>query len=143
MGHARVRPVAMAAGQQAPCRLTMMHPTLKAAFDAEMQGARQALAGDRLAEAFTHLERAHVLGQWYVSTHAVTHLHMLRIGWRRRDLREILGQLLRIPGGMIGSAIGRVPRGNTGGANVSATRPLPIPQDLRDLLRHDSRSRLD
>ena len=37
----------------------------------------------------------------------------------------------------------RVPRGNTGGANVSATRPLPIPQDLNDLLKHDRRSRLD
>jgi hypothetical protein len=120
-----------------------MHPTLKAAFDAEMQLARQALAGDRLADAFAHLERAHVLGQWYVKPHAITHWHMLRIGWRRRDRREILGQMLRIPGGMIGSAIGRVPRGNTGGANVSATRPLPIPQDLKDLLKHDRRSRLD
>jgi len=120
-----------------------MHSALKNAFDAEMQSARQALADDRLTEAFSHLERAHVLGQWYVMTHATTHVYMLRIGWRRRDLREILGQLLRIPGGMIGSIIGRVPRGNTGGANVSATRPLPIPQDLKDLLRHDRRSRLD
>ncbi len=120
-----------------------MHPALKAAFDAEMQLARQALASDSLTEAFAHLERAHVLGQWYVKTHAITHLHMLRIGWRRRDLREILGQLLRIPGGMIGSAIGRVPRGNTGGANVGAMRPLPVPPDLRELLVLDRRSRLD
>ena len=120
-----------------------MHPTLKSAFDAEMQCARQALAGDSLAQAFAHLERAHVLGQWYVGPHVLTHWYMLRIGWRRRDLREILGQLLRIPGGAIGSAIGRVPRGNTGGANVSAVRPLPIPPDLRELLIHDRRSRLD
>jgi hypothetical protein len=120
-----------------------MHPTLKAAFDAEMQSARRTLANGSLSEAFSHLERAHVLGQWYVMTHATTHVYMLCIGWRRRDLREILGQLLRIPGGMLGSAIGRVPRGNTGGANVSATRPLPIPQDLRDILKHDRRSRLD
>lgn len=120
-----------------------MHPALQAAFDAEMQCARRALAGDRLGEAFSHLERAHVLGQWYVRTHAITHLYMLRIGWRRRDLREILGQLIRIPGGMIGSAIGRVPRGNTGGANVSAMRPLPVPPDLRELLVLDRRSRLD
>lgn len=120
-----------------------MHPTLKAAFDAEMQRARRALADNTLAEAFAHLERAHVLGQWYVLPHLLTHWLMLRIGWRRRDLREIRGQLLRIPGGMIGSAIGRVPRGNTGGANVSAIQPLPIPPDLQDLLKHDRRSRLD
>jgi hypothetical protein len=95
-----------------------------------------------LGKAFAHLERAHVLGQWYVRSHLIAHSGMLRIGWRRRDLREIFGQPIRIPGGMIGSAIGRVPRGNTGGANVSAFRPLPIPPDLRDLLVLDRRSRL-
>jgi Protein of unknown function (DUF3703) len=120
-----------------------MHPTLKAAFDSEVQFAERALDNDRLAEAFAHLERAHVLGQWYVRSHLITHLGMLRIGWRRRDLREICGQLIRIPGGMIGSAVGRVPRGNTGGSNVSAFQPLPIPPDLKDLLMLDRRSRLD
>lgn len=119
-----------------------MHPTLKAAFDAELQSAERALANDSLGEAFAHLERAHVLGQWYVRSHLIAHLGMLRIGWRRRDLREIFGQLIRIPGGMIGSAIRRVPRGDTGGANVSAFRPLPIPPDLRGLLVLDRRSRL-
>ena len=29
------------------------------------------------------------------------------------------------------SALGWVPHGNTGGANVSPTRPMPIPADLR------------
>ena len=100
-----------------------MHPTLAAAFEAEVLCAKRALASDDLAEAFAHLERAHVLGQWYVRPHLIAHLGMLRIGWRRRDLREILGQLLRIPGGAIGSAMGRVPRGNTGGSRVSAFAP--------------------
>ena len=120
-----------------------MHPTLKAAFDAEMRSAGRALASGDLAQAFSHYERAHVLGQWYVGSHVRTHLGMLRIGWRRRDLREILGQLLRIPGGAIGSAIGRVPRGNTGGANVSPVQPMPIPADLRELLVLDRRSQLE
>lgn len=120
-----------------------MHPGLKAAFDAEMQSARQALARGELAQAFSHYERAHVLGQWYVGSHVRTHVGMLRIGWRRRDLREIGGQLIRILGGSIGSAIGRVPRGNTGGANVSALRTMPIPPDLLELLALDRRSRLD
>ena len=120
-----------------------MHPQLKAAFDAELHSARQALASDDLDSAVSHFERAHVLGQWYVRTHTLAHLGLLRIGWRRRDLREIVGQLLRIPGGMLGSALGRVPRGNTGGANVSAFREMPIPPDLRDLLILDARSRLE
>jgi hypothetical protein len=120
-----------------------MHPTLAAAFDAEVQCAERALANDNLSEAFAHLERAHVLGQWYVRPHVITHLGMLRIGWRRRDMREIAGQLIRIPGGMIGSAIGRVPSGNTGGSNVSAFQRLPIPGDLKELLALDRRSRFD
>ena len=120
-----------------------MHPTLEAAFNAELQCARRALSDDWLDVAFLHFERAHVLGQWYVKPHVITHLGMLRVGWRRRDVREIFGQLLRIPGGMIGSAIGRVPRGNTGGSRISAFQSLPIPPDLRELLVLDRRSRLD
>jgi uncharacterized protein DUF3703 len=120
-----------------------MHPTLEAAFNEEVQCAERALANDDLAEAFVHLERAHVLGQWYVKPHLMTHMGMLRVGWRRRDVREIFGQLLRIPGGMIGSAIGRVPRGNTGGSRISAFQSLPIPPDLKELLALDRRSRLD
>ena len=120
-----------------------MHPTLKAAFNAEVQCAERALAKDDLAEAFAHLERAHVLGQWYVKPHLMSHFGMLRVGWRRRDVCEVFGQLLRIPGGMIGSAIGRVPRGNTGGSRISAFQSLPIPPDLKELLVLDRRSRLD
>ena len=120
-----------------------MHPKLLAAFHAEVQLAKQALIDDRLDAAFLHFERAHVLGQWYVKPHVLTHLGMLRIGWRRRDLREIFGQLLRIPGGMIGSAIGRVPRGNTGGSRISAFQSLAIPPDLKELLALDRRSRLN
>ncbi len=117
-----------------------MHPALRAAYASEMRAVGSALARDDLDGAFTHLERAHVLGQWHVGPHVSAHLGMLRIGWRRRDLREILGQLLRIPGGAIGSAMGRVPRGNTGGSRVSAFREMPIPPDLRELLKLDHRS---
>ncbi len=120
-----------------------MHPKLEAAFNAEVQCAKRAFAEDRLDAAFLHFERAHVLGQWYVKPHLITHLGMLHIGWRRRDLHEIFGQLLRIPGGMIGSAIGRVPRGNTGGSRISAFQSLPIPPDLKELLVLDRHSRLN
>ena len=117
-----------------------MHPTLRAAYASEMRAFEVALARDDIDGAFAHLERAHVLGQWHVGPHVVAHLGMLRIGWRRRDLREILGQLLRIPGGAIGSAMGRVPRGNTGGSRVSAFREMPIPRNFRELLQQDQRS---
>ena len=120
-----------------------MHPRLRTAYDTELQSARRALSANDFATAFAHLERAHILGQWYVGAHVRAHLDMLRVGWRRRDAREILGQLLRIPGAMIGSALGRVPRGNTGGSNVSAFLVMPIAPELRELLLLDKRSRLD
>jgi hypothetical protein len=59
---------------------------------------------------------------------------MLRIGWKTRSVREILGQLIRIPGGIVGSAIGLVPVGNTGGSNVPAMKRLSIPDDLKQYL---------
>jgi hypothetical protein len=56
---------------------------------------------------------------------------MLRFALRHHDAREVAGQVLRIVGAALGTPFGLVPSGNTGGSNVSAFAPLPIPQDLR------------
>lgn len=71
----------------------------------------------------------------FVGPHVRAHLGMLRVGWRLRDTREVFGQLLRLPGAVVGPAIGKVPLGNTGGANVSAFSPMEIPEDIRLILR--------
>ena len=88
---------------------------------------------------FVHLERAHVLGQASTREHVRVHWHMLRWGWHRRDAREVLGQLLRIVGAASKTAFGLVPAGNTGGANVSAFRRMPVPADLEAILREARR----
>jgi hypothetical protein len=59
---------------------------------------------------------------------------MLRVGWLRFDLPEIAGQLLRLALVIPGTALGRLPEGNTGGANVSAFQPMPIDEELTRLL---------
>jgi hypothetical protein len=59
---------------------------------------------------------------------------MLGAAVRRRDRREIVGQLFRLIVAAPGSFTGRYPIGNTGGANVSAFAPMPIPEDLQPLL---------
>jgi hypothetical protein len=59
---------------------------------------------------------------------------MLGYGFRRRDRREVVGQLLRLVVAGPGSWTGRYPLGNTGGANVSAVQPMPVPEDLRAIL---------
>ena len=103
------------------------------AFDAEMASARGARARGELDAAFSHYERAHVVAQRDPLRHARAHLGMLAVGLARRDLREIVGQLLRIPAALTKSRVW-VPRGNTGGANVSAFRPMPVPPDLASLI---------
>jgi hypothetical protein len=60
---------------------------------------------------------------------------MLGYGLRHRDGREIVGQLVRLVVAAPGSWTGRYPVGNTGGANVSALEPMPIPDDLQVVLK--------
>ena len=87
--------------------------------------------------AFAHLERAHVLGQASTREHVRVHWRMLRHGLAQRDAREILGQMLRIVGAATKTAIGFVPAGNTGGADVSPFRPMPIATDLQVILERE------
>ena len=106
----------------------------RAAWTAELDAARAARSsGDTSAE-WTHLERAHILSQPLPGPHVVTHLAMFRYAVRHRDRREILGQVLRSLVAGPGSATGRYPLGNTGGANVSARAPMPVPEDLAAIL---------
>lgn len=109
------------------------------AYDLEVIAAKAALARDDLDEAFRRLERAHILGQPWAGAHSWTHWMMLRIGWRRRDAREIRGQVLRLAAGGLLSWMGWLPVGNTGGADVPPKKPLPLPSDLAPLCRDMAR----
>ena len=112
-----------------------MKAAYKAAFTIEMDAYRAAEAGGDLDRAMTHLERAHIIGQRYFVTHMRTHLAMLRLARRRNDAREMRGQLARIAAVLPGYLFGWIPKGNTGGANVSAMKPMAAPTDLAPLLR--------
>ena len=102
------------------------------------EAARHRAAGD-VKSAFASLERAHVLGQLDFGPHLRVHWQMLRVGWAAVDRREVTGQLLRIALVPVGHLVGRLPVGNTGGANVSAFRPMPIPPDLQRLIEDRDR----
>ena len=110
-----------------------MPKVVRAAYLGELAKATEARASEQPDAEFRHLERAHVIAQRYTLQHAWTHCLMLAYGWRRRDVREIGGQLLRLPAALLMSKIW-VPPGNTGGANVSAVQPMPVPDDLKNLL---------
>ncbi len=108
-------------------------PERRAAYEREAAAARAALARSDLVAAFARLERAHILGQPWAGAHSWAHWEMLKIGWRRRDGREVAGQILRLAAGGALSWLGRLPSGNTGGADVPAEQPMPLPDDLRAL----------
>jgi len=110
-----------------------MHPELRKAYDAEMTAAVTRYNTGDLQLAFSHLERAHILGQSFPIEHARTHWWMLKVGWKRRDFVEIAGQLPRILGALLFSRMW-VPIGNTGGARVPPFQSMPIPEDLQRLL---------
>jgi hypothetical protein len=103
------------------------------AFRHEIQLAVRARYSGDLNLAFHHYERAHILSQKYTWPHIRSHFGMLHIGYRRNDLREMLGQCVRVLAALIFSKLW-VPLGNTGGANVSALKPMPIPEDLKQVL---------
>ena len=107
---------------------------LEAAWASERNQARTARTEGNAAAEWRHLERAHILSQPMAWPHLVTHASMFSAAWRRRDLRELAGQTARLLLAVPGSVSGRYPLGNTGGAGVSAFRPMPVPDDLRSLL---------
>lgn len=114
-----------------------MSERLRDAFNDEWRLAGAARASGDLDRAFSHLERAHILGQRHTWLHVRSHLGMLAIGWQRLDGREVFGQLTRIVAAALFSRIW-VPVGNTGGARVSAIRTMPVPEDLRSVLEPPS-----
>jgi hypothetical protein len=113
-----------------------MRGALRAAYEAELNAASVAIVGGDALAAFRHLERAHILSQRHTWQHVRVHWLMLKLGASGRDRREVLGQLSRIVAAAVFSRIW-VPIGNTGRANVSAMKPMPVPDDLRRILTQE------
>lgn len=97
----------------------------------ELLASRAARRRGDLATAWRALERAHILSQPAAWLHTRVHLAMLVLGARTLDLREVLGQLVRVAVAAPGSWLGRYPAGNDGRARTPILRPAPIPDDLR------------
>lgn len=102
--------------------------------EAALSDARRARANGDLADEFKHLEIAHVLGQESTRLHTKVHWLMLTYAIRQSAPREFFGQLLRIIGAATKTVFGLVPQGNTGGANVSPFKPMPIAPEVKQLI---------
>lgn len=111
-----------------------MSPVRRLAFDAEIALARELLAKGELEACFNHLERAHIIGQDFVVPHTLSHCLMLRVELRRKRGMAACGQAVRIVLGMLGSAVGVVPTGNTGGSDISMFKRMPIAPELQNVI---------
>ena len=92
------------------------------------------------AIAFKHLENAHILGQESIFSHVKVHCLMILWAYRQKNIHELIGQIIRIAGAAMATAaiktgISSVPRGNTGGANVSPFQAMPISSELEKIIQ--------
>ncbi|RNI24171.1 DUF3703 domain-containing protein [Rufibacter latericius] len=115
-----------------------MPKTLRPFYRQELNAYQGCLRKEDLQKAWAHLERAHILGQPYPIEHTAVHFKMLQFGMQTRNMKEVLGQIPRLLVGGIKSWAGEIPVGNTGGANVPALKPMPIPNDLQAIIRQAS-----
>jgi hypothetical protein len=109
--------------------------TLRDHIELELAQAQHFESAGDPKSALHHLKRSHILGQSITYEHTRVHWRMLKLGWRARSPREVLGQLFRIAGASTKTPLGIYPLGNTGATDVSPFKPMPIPEDLQAILR--------
>ncbi len=114
---------------------TIIPGGLKLFFQVELVQYKTAFEKGEYQIAWRHLERAHILGQAYPVEHTIAHWKMIRFGIAIKNRREVIGQIPRLLVGGVKSFVGKIPVGNTGGANVPPLTPMEIPEDLNEILR--------
>ena len=114
---------------------TNMPTALKPFFENELKDFQKKLDVKNFQSAWKHLERAHIIGQKYPFSHNLVHWEMLKFGFIIKDFKEIVGQIPRLLFGGVKSFVGKVPIGNTGGANVPPLKKFPIQKDVLEIFK--------
>lgn len=109
--------------------------SIDSAFEKEIDMANQSKANGFASDEWNHLERAHILGQFFALKHLHVHVLMIEYSIRHKIVREFFGQIPRIILAVPGSILKLAPKGNTGGADVGIFEPMQIPDDLQKILR--------
>ena len=114
--------------------MTTFTAKIKPYVEHEIKQAVQAEQNNDPSTVFTHLENAHVLGQQSTYWHVKIHWLMFVWGYKNKQGNEMFGQLIRMIGAACLTAIKGVPAGNTGGANVSMIKPMPLRREHAEIL---------
>ncbi|MBL4605475.1 MAG: DUF3703 domain-containing protein [Flavobacteriaceae bacterium] len=102
---------------------------LKKQFYKHLNTGKKLLKENNHESAFYHFESAHIVGQKHVYRHTLSHYWMFIFGINTKNRKEIIGQFFRIIASLLFTLIW-VPVGNTGGANISPIKPIPIRKEL-------------
>ena len=108
----------------------MTKKLLKVEFNKQLQIGKNALSNRTYNVAFYHFENAHILGQKHLLRHTISHYWMLIFGIKTNNLKEFAGQIVRIIASILFTLIW-VPKGNTGGVNISPIKKIPIRKELK------------
>lgn len=115
---------------------TFMPGALKPFYREELARAKTEFDKKNYQQSWRHLERAHILGQPYPVEHTAVHWNMLIFGINIKNWKEVFGQIPRLLAGGIKSFVGKIPTGNTGGADVPPLKPMEIPGDLAEIINN-------
>lgn len=112
-----------------------MKAVLREHFKAELENAKTAIAVQDFETAWVALQRAHILGQRDARAHTLAHWNMLKLAWKQRDFREVVGQLmpvlLSVP---LTPLYGQMRSLRGGKANINDVERMSIPQDIQQIL---------
>lgn len=108
---------------------------LQTNFKHELKMYYEFVLAQEYQRAWRQLERAHIIGQPWAVEHTYVHWLMLKFGIRIKNWQEIAGQLPRLIFGGVKSFVGKIPIGNTGGANVPPLQPMEIPDDIKNVMK--------
>ncbi len=102
----------------------------KKEFKIQLELGKMPLRNHRFEMSFYHLENAHILGQKHLYRHIASHYWMLIHGIKTKNIKEVFGQITRIIASVFFTNIW-VPKGNTGGANISPIKSIPVREELQ------------
>ncbi len=108
----------------------MSKKIFKEEFYKQLRLGRIVLKEKKYKTSFYHFENAHILGQKHLIRHTISHYWMFVFGLQTKNSKEIFGQILRIIASLLFTLVW-VPKGNTGGTNISPIKKIPIREELK------------
>lgn len=109
--------------------------SLREEVNMEIMVSKELIAKKEWQLAWSHLERAHILGQSSPFQHTRIHWKMLIFAFRVKNRKEAIGQIPRLLVGGVKSFLGQIPVGNTGGSNVHPLQPMKVTDDMKLILK--------